>query len=62
VSAGPGAVHGADAEHVPVFTGPVREKLDALFPKFPTKQAACCPALWIIQEERGWISPGPWRK
>ncbi|MGE0442508.1 MAG: NADH-quinone oxidoreductase subunit NuoE [Gemmatimonadales bacterium] len=51
-----GSTH-ADAPHEPVFVGPVKEKLDALFPKYPTKQACLLPALWMVQEARGWISP-----
>jgi NADH-quinone oxidoreductase E subunit len=43
--------------HEPVFTGKALERLEALFPKYPNKQAVLLPALWIIQEERGWISP-----
>jgi NADH-quinone oxidoreductase E subunit len=43
--------------HEPVFTGTALERLEALYPKYPTKQACLLPALWIIQEERGWISP-----
>jgi NADH-quinone oxidoreductase E subunit len=58
MSTGPGVTHGTDEEHQPVFVGGAREKLEALFPKFPTKQACLLPALWIVQEERGWISPG----
>jgi NADH dehydrogenase (ubiquinone) flavoprotein 2 len=42
--------------HEPVFVGPVMAKLEALFPKYPTKQACLLPALWMIQESRGWIS------
>lgn len=53
-----GAVHpGHEAAHDPVFVGPVKGKLEALFPKYPTKQALLLPALWMVQEERGWISP-----
>jgi NADH-quinone oxidoreductase E subunit len=48
--------HGAET-HPPVFTGKALERLEALFPKYPNKQACLLPALWIIQEERGWISP-----
>ena len=48
---------GHDAPHQPVFTGPARDKLEALFPRFPTRQGCLLPALWIVQEERGWISP-----
>jgi len=52
-----GTSHGhADAPHAPVFTGNVRARLEALFPQFPTKQACLLPALWMVQEERGWIS------
>ena len=43
--------------HEPVFTGAALERLEALYSKYPTKQACLLPALWIIQEERGWISP-----
>ena len=53
-----GSTHAhADAPHEPVFVGKVREQLDALFPKYPTKQACLLPALWMVQEARGWISP-----
>jgi NADH-quinone oxidoreductase E subunit len=52
-----GTTHGhADAPHAPVFTGAVLARLEALFPLYPTKQACLLPALWMIQEERGWIS------
>ena len=54
-----GSRHAADAgaPHEPVFVGKVKAKIDALFPKYPTKQALLLPALWMVQEERGWISP-----
>jgi len=48
---------GHDAPHEPVFVGANRAKLEALFPFYPTKQACLLPALWIVQEARGWISP-----
>jgi NADH:ubiquinone oxidoreductase subunit E len=44
------------APHVPVFTGPRRQELDAILAKYPNKMAALLPALWIVQGERGWIS------
>lgn len=50
------AAHGTEP-HEPVFTGRALERLEALYPKYPTRQACLLPALWIIQEERGWISP-----
>jgi len=39
----------------PVFTGAALQKLEALYPRFPTKQACLLPALWMVQEARGWI-------
>jgi len=39
-----------------VFTGESREKLDELLKRYPTKQAALLPALFMVQEARGWIS------
>jgi len=44
------------AEYQPVFTGAVLERLRATLTRYPTKQAALLPALWMVQEERGWIS------
>ena len=52
-----GTTHGhADAPHAAVFTGRVLARLEALFPQYPTRQACLLPALWMVQEERGWIS------
>jgi NADH-quinone oxidoreductase E subunit len=51
--------HGHDAHGVhepPVFVGARRQELDALLTRYPTKMAALLPALWIVQEERGWVS------
>lgn len=45
------------ASYAPVFVGRIKEKLEALFPNYPTKQACLLPALWMVQEERGWIAP-----
>jgi NADH-quinone oxidoreductase E subunit len=44
--------------HAPVFVGATLAKLEALIPKYPTKMALLLPALWMVQEERGWISDG----
>jgi len=43
--------------YVPVFTGETKAKLDALLERYPTKMAVLLPALWMIQEARGWVSP-----
>jgi len=47
---------GTVTSHEPVFVGEVKAKLEALFPRYPTKQACLLPALWMVQESRGWIS------
>lgn len=55
----PQAAHGRDghdAPYVPVFSGARRAELDTLLTRYPTKMAALLPALWIVQEERGWVS------
>jgi len=43
-------------DYQPVFTGRVQEELQAALQRYPTKQAALLPALWIAQREQGWIS------
>jgi NADH-quinone oxidoreductase E subunit len=43
-------------EYQAVFTGKVRAQLDDVLARYPTKQAALLPALWMVQRERGWIS------
>ena len=40
----------------PVFTGARLTRLEQLFDLYPTKQACLLPALWMVQEARGWIS------
>jgi NADH-quinone oxidoreductase E subunit len=42
----------------PVFAGKVLAKLEALYPKYPDKRSLLLPALWLVQEARGWISDG----
>jgi NADH-quinone oxidoreductase E subunit len=39
-----------------VFRGEPLARLEHLFSLYPTKQACLLPALWIVQESRGWIS------
>jgi NADH-quinone oxidoreductase E subunit len=43
-------------EYRPIFAGKVLEELQAILSRYPTKQAALLPALWVVQRERGWIS------
>jgi NADH-quinone oxidoreductase E subunit len=42
--------------YAPVFVGPRKHELDELLTRYPTKMAALLPALWMIQEDRGWVS------
>ena len=49
-------VHATTEAYEPVFTGRALERLQEILPRYPTKQAALLPALWLVQEARGWIS------
>src|SRR5437667_202035 len=46
----------ANSPYEPVFVGARRRELDELLTRYPTKMAALLPALWIVQDERGWVS------
>jgi NADH-quinone oxidoreductase E subunit len=47
----------ATGEYAPVFAGGEwRQRLDQVLTRYPTKRAALLPALWLVQEARGWIS------
>ena len=50
------ALQDAVEAYKPVFTGEVLERLQQILPRYPTRQAALLPALWLVQEARGWIS------
>ncbi|MFN8582890.1 MAG: NAD(P)H-dependent oxidoreductase subunit E [Gemmatimonadaceae bacterium] len=50
------AAHGHDAPYEPVFVGAARERLNEILSRYPTKMAALLPALWMVQEARGWVS------
>jgi NADH-quinone oxidoreductase E subunit len=43
--------------YVPVFVGDAKDRLEALATKYPTRQALLLPALWMVQEARGWVAP-----
>ncbi len=55
VSAHPTPQPGTEEYH-PVFVGKTLEQLGVILTRYPTKQAALLPALWLVQEARGWIS------
>ena len=46
----------AHEPYTPVFTADVREELDDLLKRYPNKMAALLPALWVVQNARGWVS------
>lgn len=50
--------HHHDTPHEPVFTGAARAELETILSRYPTKQAALLPALWMLQDARGWVSEG----
>lgn len=50
--------HGHAVEHRPVFVGEAKSELDELLTRYPTKMAGLLPALWMVQERRGWVSDG----
>lgn len=43
-------------DYVPVFVGATRKRLDEILERYPTRQAALLPALWMVQDQHGWIS------
>ncbi|MDQ3698308.1 MAG: NADH-quinone oxidoreductase subunit NuoE [Gemmatimonadota bacterium] len=47
---------GRGVEYTPVLVGHVRQELDEIAARYPTKMAALLPALWLVQRERGWVS------
>jgi NADH-quinone oxidoreductase E subunit len=42
--------------HEPIFVGDRRRELEEVLERYPTKMAALLPALWIVQNLRGWVS------
>jgi NADH dehydrogenase (ubiquinone) flavoprotein 2 len=43
-------------EYQHVFVGKIMEELQLVLQRYPNKQAALLPTLWIAQREQGWIS------
>jgi NADH-quinone oxidoreductase E subunit len=56
--------HAEKEPYAPVFTaGSARRKeLDDLMTRYPDKRATLLPALWMVQQERGWISEDAMRE
>ena len=56
--AGTGTHAPGDAPGQPrVFEGAGRRELDAILKRYPDKQAALLPALWMVQARHGWVAP-----
>lgn len=34
-----------------------KERIAGILDRYPTKQSALMPCIWVIQEEKGWIAP-----
>ncbi len=43
-------------EYQPVFADETLAQLQEILARYPTKQAALLPVLWLVQRARGWIS------
>ena len=56
MSTGPHAAAHETGPYEPVFVGATLERLQDILGRYPVKQAALLPALWLVQEARGWIS------
>ena len=56
MSAGPHAAARETGPYEPVFAGATLQRLQEILGRYPVKQAALLPALWLVQEARGWIS------
>ncbi len=56
--------HAHHEPYVPVFTAGSQRKaeLDDIISRYPEKRAALLPALWMVQQERGWISEDAMRE
>jgi NADH-quinone oxidoreductase subunit E len=46
------------SHYEPVLTPAVERRVDQIIARYPEKQAAMLPVLWVVQGEQGWIS-GP---
>ena len=44
------------APYEPVFVGNRKTEIETLLTRYPTKMAGLLPALWMVQEDRGWVS------
>jgi NADH dehydrogenase (ubiquinone) flavoprotein 2 len=49
------AAHGAAPDRV--FTRDTLKRLEEIMTRYPVKAAALLPALWLVQETKGWIAP-----
>ena len=45
-----------NTDYEAVFTGKTLDQLNEIVAGYPNRQAALLPALWLVQEARGWIS------
>ena len=55
-AAAPSSRSRSTVPRTPVFTGAARTELDRILARYPNRMAALLPALWMIQDARGWVS------
>jgi len=54
----PRAVAAPEEVEVVVFDDAMNSDIEAILARYPTKQAALLPLLWLCQDRWGWLSPG----
>ncbi len=42
--------------HEPVFVGERLAEINTILARYPSRMAALLPALWLVQDARGWVS------
>ena len=47
-----------DVPHETVFVGERLTEANTIIARYPSKMAALLPALWMVQDARGWVSEG----
>jgi NADH-quinone oxidoreductase subunit E len=54
----PRAVAAPEEVEVVTFDDAMNRDIEAILARYPTKQAALLPLLWLCQDRWGWLSPG----
>lgn len=46
-----------DSNAASTLSAEARRRIDALGARYPTRQSALLPCLWVVQDELGWVPP-----